>query len=428
MERVYRPLRVAVYGMGVALDQASILFILTSFILPTPITRRRITVMGQRLRQTRRVLLVLACVSPAWGEEPAAGPPTAPTPDAVWKSIQTQRKNASESVIPKNMALEYTIEQHYPIEPAELAALKAKVEGKPDHPARQDIRMYEEYLRNGPRRNIVQIWITVDGLCRYSVNYPYSTAIPFTDSAIGRETSWMLSPTLLTISDSSGTSAPPERNTTIMPSGGRREAADILYGPFWFYSTVAADNNDFRVDANHWTLILDGTKMGGGVARMKGYWDENTGVALATETVVVDESGSSGSLIAIRAEKWSYSEPLEMWIPTMVESDSGRHKYRVALVRSAAAVATQEVETLTATPTIDHPDPVRGELTVESVYDYRSGSNSDIPLIAQGLAQTQASTGMISLRVIQWAAYGAAAALAAIMVAMRVHATRRQHI
>ena len=290
-----------------------------------------------------------------------AGVSAAPTPE-TWLRSEWEAARGEYSF--PGVEIRYTVELCYVPPPEELAALRREVQGKPDHPGWRDLEVYDRRLGDGPDRISVRVWLA-DG--EWRVSQTGGAASPPVDYATANGVSWSLSPNTLNLVDSD--SPPPQRDYAGLVGANLSALSRLLHGYIGIGEAKGAVLGEIHEGSGRWTVVAEGDGLR---ASFEGRWSEDLGRGFV-ERMVIEQSLPQFVGAVTEFQEWRYDEPLGQWVAgRVVEHKPDGTVDRLFVFDTTAPVTREEFESLVTAPRLDRPDPIRGDLRVTKVSDFRS--------------------------------------------------------
>ena len=300
----------------------------------------------------------------------------------------------------------------------QLEEMRMQVEGKPDHPLRHELGIYEKRARGEYATTSTEVILGNPVLWRLSRDIDYGNERSFyVDTGQDGDAAWSLTDRQLKIADA------------VSPPDGYGYARNIdeirIQAQMFFFQGIGIGISgdlqpplSFTRIGPSWTATITDA---GSVYRYDGQWDEAFGEGrILTWTVVSSEKfpdtvGERLVFAEHRADPVSgYSVAGRV---TLQRSDGAKDTEYVLL--NCERVTPQIVKLAAQTPSLDRSDPRRGPLSVDSIYDHRPGARSLVRLPDTGqFVRTPSPIRQYDrLRLAGWATL---AGLVGIIVAVRI--------
>jgi len=316
---------------------------------------------------------------------------------------------------PSGTYVEYIETVHDEVSVEQVEALRAEIEGLPEHPKRAMYDRLMQRLATPTRRIRHRMWYVGPNTWRVSTDYIHDPA-QYSDSVLTPEVTWTASPDSLQVAEPQSV---PERfditkHFAPAESALRKFVVGGLApnGPLRFRPTRAS------VKGDHWNALAETTDgkrqfeyagtVIGGEARVK----------TRSVTVAADRPDLVGLVYGFGS--WAYSDHMGRSVAHRVEkrSSSGQVRSEIELVELRRIAG--ESQAVLRMPE-GGQDVVRGEISVASVYDLRPGRNT-VTTFQGGSEQTQAlrfeTTAPQPL--LRWVAIVAVSVAAVILVALKL--------
>jgi hypothetical protein len=339
-----------------------------------------------------------------------------PTLEEVQRWLDAEWEKAATLPNLGDARLEWETHRVYVPPAAEMNQLRAAVEGRPDHPDRLMLKVYE--LRASGRPEVFRhiLWSQGEGAWRHSKDHDIITDFDrvdrtYTDIVVRKDEHWSLSPKSLLIEPSDVQPGSPAggllaNRSSLLPQvswildGGLRLVRNGLAKP----RNLLVTSDKFRFET---VIISQGEQV---VYRMSfsGRWSRDASrgfierAELTTSGFKPDSRGESYEITG-----WTLSEQGIWFAKEIVKRRSDGQVEEKHIVRSFGEVPGQDFAAVTATPSPEGTDPVRGSLTVDSVSDLRAGlvvsaSTGESMMIPDAfISRPQSSFSL--LRVVGWA-------------------------
>ncbi len=267
--------------------------------------------------------------------------------------------------------------EYYYVPPAgELASMRERVKGKPEHPEQKVLAKFDRRLKQGPLRDPAAFyfiddrhWRLVDDLAEVADTNPGH----FIDSAQRGKDVWLAMPSSLVVGRLNDDAAP----GTPHPAAQRGDAffamSVLISGPLELLAT--GDHGAITIDAGggRWTMRAESSRPESGILayEVRGRWDATTGSGIVEHARwhVTDELARVVPQVEYRYAPRSrvpgsdfHAYPRVVIVGKMSEDMDPEW----AMVLDAIEpVARAEAQALLATPRTGGIDPVRGEWRFE---------------------------------------------------------------
>ncbi len=323
------------------------------------------------------------------------------------------------------ISFEYTVDYVYVPSPAALAALRARVANRPEHPERRDLVKFEARLRGEVERVRVRLWRWNGGwrISRDPIGSSASTAPSFWDFVSTERDAWHLTTHTLTVFDArAGDHAVEQHRSAISDSA----MSLVLFGNLFAGGTVGHGLTLEPVldDATGIWRVTSTAKVNEGSIRYaaEGRWDQSAerGWFVRSSLDQLDAHGAVVSGTSYTAEDWRYVDAIDLTLAAVVtERDhTGAARTRHTLA-STTPFTSAEFGALTRTPEVHTEDPVRGRVTFTSVMDHRGGAT--LPAhIGIAVPAERPPGGVSGMRIAGWVT---AAGLVILIVVLRTRAS-----
>lgn len=324
----------------------------------------------------------------------------------AWFMREWEAARAFPENLEQPLDFTYEVRLLYVPPPEELEAMRKQVEGRPDHPLRSELTEYDRRIsENYPPftyRAIIggptQWRLAVDGI-----------AGPGMYADMGREkyAAWSLSPKQVHIAPVD----PP------VPGYAYAESVDNIKGAAraLLYQGIGigppgepTEPPRLSVSGRTWTAEVGYKDWS--TFRYEGVWDADTKRGTVLRTTVI-HSDTYPEDVGFRIEYGGHVDDQIMERRVATVARHYRPDSRVEREQRLRSVewSTQSQLTLAArVPSLDRPDPIRGPLTVDSIYDHRPDAPSwvrspDTDEMVQTYAPTQQYR---HLRLLGWVVLG----------------------
>ncbi|QYK47856.1 MAG: hypothetical protein KF838_13825 [Phycisphaeraceae bacterium] len=257
----------------------------------------------------------------------------------------------------------------------QLEEMRSQVEGKPDHPLRHELGLYEQRARGEFTTTTVEVILGDPMYWRYSADSEFgSERRIYIDRGRDGKAVWSLTAGQLNIADAA---TPPE---------GYGYASYIdeirVMAQMFFFQGIGIGISEelqlppsFTRNGPHWTATISAA---GSVFRYDGLWDDALGEGrIQVWTVVSSERfpDTVGERLVFGGHRAdSVSGHVVSGRVTQHTSDGSRDREYSLL--GCEQVTPEVVKSATQIPSLDRDDPKRGALSVDSIYDHRSGAPS----------------------------------------------------
>jgi hypothetical protein len=306
---------------------------------------------------------------------------------------------------------------------ADVARLRFEAQGKPDHPNWDSIRTFERVQRQGADADCFDLWVEGPGRWRFNRSLNYQEPGYFNDIASVEGVAWSLTPTQLTIVDPR---APAVTSPNLLVWGRvfSRNLGLLMYGGLSLRHSLELRVQRFHETAGgSWEVLAEGPS--GVSAIFKGTWDVQTGEG-AVRTLHIANCAQTPQIEGEYAfEDARYDNVLHRRVAGAVT-----HRQNRAVVRTlrfvGASSDSQPFSALVRLPDVSGQDPVRGRITVRSVYDHRPGIEqykelADSVSTVATLPERGGDRRAGDLRILGWVTAGS---IAAILIGLRLRRSR----
>lgn len=297
----------------------------------------------------------------------------APAPDVeAWFLRQWNEARAFPEGLSQPLRFSYQIRQVYVPSAEQLAAMRSQVEGKPDHPLRQELAQYERRARGEFTGYTYEAIVGGPELWRLSREHDS----PGRYVDIGRDgaAAWCLTSGQLNIVD---TTSSPDGYDYAQSGNDIALAARLLL--FQGIGIGAASEPlsppVVSMRGSNWTAVVSHE---GWVYEYEGVWDESTqtGTVQSWRVVASDISPSSVGEQFVFADHRIGTTALDR-----VASRATYHRPSGAVeseytLTAVADVTREAVASMVELPSLGRDDPKRGKLTVGAIYDHRPNAPS----------------------------------------------------
>lgn len=282
---------------------------------------------------------------------------------------QDAAKPRFETFVPGTV-YRWEVEWGPPPSPHRAAELRKEVEGKPDHPARQELATLERLLALGgkpPTTSYTLWWVSENS---WRLNKSDSAAeeevARFTDVAVSARERWMHAPQQLTITSLTGTGRAED-----LASWLQSMTADLhllLTEGFGISRHVPHDIESFDASETGWTArTLSAT----GIFFFSGTWSKDGGLG-AVEQVEASPAvpGQWGPMRYVFSRA-SSSAVVEVQTFNLPKSETSPE--RISRLTAVESFEVSDMSRLTKVPEAGGDDAIRGAIRVKSIHDHRSG-------------------------------------------------------
>lgn len=282
---------------------------------------------------------------------------------------------AAKVEIPKNIYIEYVIISPVPGDETELERLRGIVEGKPDHPLKQQYEDLKWQFNNGPQQVRYRLWYGDSKHWRMSRDLHQRTPLQFIDLAVRGGEAWQLTDRDLSLVDAAD--PPVDRN----PANAIRVLP--IYLQRWMFPGMAPGTplglkpESSEVLGETWKGTIR-SATGDRVIELRGrVVDGSVRVDTSTMVQALDEPRWTGS--TSRFSDWSYNSLLGRSIARSCTSfDHAGVPWQAEIVNEIRALREGELAGLLTTPTAAGEDSIRGTTTFVAINDFRNGVRTDL--------------------------------------------------
>lgn len=230
------------------------------------------------------------------------------------------------------------------------------------------------------------VWWQGAGSWRFNTSYPNNAKTPYHDVSVTKSASWQFTPQQLTILDPSR----PAPNTYNLPSVEQQINSDVSQLiDAWLNDSLAGRPvlTSVALSGELWSAELRGDIVS---QQVHGRWDASQQRGFVQSTVFTRTPHPDGPGITIEYADW---KPLPdsggAWIAhRLVQRKPNGRIGRELFVTSIDPLNKQEFASITNPPSATGADPVRGKLTVTTVYDFGQGVRTSVDLKTSSQTQT----------------------------------------
>lgn len=272
---------------------------------------------------------------------------------------------------------------------AQLETMRRAVAGKPDHPDRASLMLYDRRVRGDKDEAVRQLWCHGDGQWRLSYDFQSNNLstgeviTSFSDTTVLPDRHWRITPDQLLIE-------PPDVSARSEIGGLIRSRSDFVLEVGYFANggmTGAHQSGtalgEVVVNGNRWSVIATRTQSQAGKSyqlRFDGRWDEaqSRGFVERMEIVTNDYKPQ------VVGTAWTFSD----WRVDAVSDKAFAWKveeFRPGgildsrfVIEHFAVEPGKSFEEVTRTPEVAGVDPVRGKVTFSTIQDLIKGVRTDV--------------------------------------------------
>ncbi len=344
-------------------------------------------------------------------------------PDLV-HAFQETWTRAHTFAFPRAVVVRFEVTEHPRLSDAEIANIRRRIEGRPDHPDRKRLEV-ELRRRNAPDVSRWTLWYLDDHHWRCNLDEPYQAL--YVDTAENNDHRWTLSSTFAEVYDAD-LPPPPNRDVSLMKTDAIGEIRRFIYAGWGAYpvneaAILSASNDIIRLrlpNDTQWRHDVEHAPDQSRLLCSRSVLEEATAFPTGSETTFLD---------------WTFDEVLGHWRCARIEERNadGRLLRTRELVSVERIIDPDSMRSLLRTPVVSgrpaESDPIRGPLdSVTTLIDFRSGQEHIVNLTEAGTTQTPLPRGMLPPgRRFPWTIIGwsVAALLGAALVAIRVFTARK---
>jgi len=317
----------------------------------------------------------------------------------------------------KNIQLTYRVEKPSELTAAELAEVQREIAGKPDHPKRMIAERSERRLRDGDETERYTLYLRSPDEWRVGHDY---LGTKYFDCAAVPGLVWGFSNGQLTLLDPAG-GFPPARDYRELGITPKNDVARLRFGGLdlahrWGLQITSASPQDGR-----WRLLASNDV--GVELEFIVEWPAEVGRGFVRSVRPIKLSPNNGAVSNSEFDGWTFRRELGDWTAEKEHRTLNGRRLSATVLESVHVITDAQVTELLAPPAINGTDPVRGPVTVSSVFDYRpaeqkmtvirDGSTLVEPLRAQG-------PGGPDSRYVSWLGWGVLAVLVALFLFVRL--------
>lgn len=311
---------------------------------------------------------------------------------------------------------------------SELSAREREVSSLPDHPDHAVLRSQRRRIDAGHEVHVSDLWLMGPGRWRRSESMPGDTPI-LSDVVVSPESMWLMTPGALNLLEP-GVSPPPGKDLASLEDDVRRTLRLVLVGNLGLGAAGGASPGD--------------TSQVGSALRMSvrsdsGLQTEYTisGSAEGVGPVVAEYARVGGPRVAAdhvdryRYLEWRRIDGLPLPVASRIERLDGLDRVSEVWTIDVRPITDREFRVVAQPPAADGHDPLRGAVTVRSVFDYRSRSRTVTTITEAGSVSVPMSADMLGhqpplgLRTIGWIGAGV---LVALLLGIRIARVRARRV
>jgi hypothetical protein len=272
-----------------------------------------------------------------------------------------------------NLRIDYRLELHDVPPAEEIAAMRQRVVGFPQHPDRAELERIDTVLR-GEAWFQGSIWY--DGKSGFRSSQDSGHGLPYFEMGASPKAVWGFGPESANFADPAAAS--PTYNYRFAIDMTRVELRDLLSGVL---SQTAGRTVSFRsasASADTWTATFDAA-VGDATNRsiVRGRWADDPRLRTVEERLVLRVLPDGETpILRIRCGPWSFSPVLGCLVTDSVSHfDPVRNTLqRRVIFRGAERVEPEFVASLLEPPQFDGTDPIRGKLEFKWINDDRGAA------------------------------------------------------
>lgn len=337
------------------------------------------------------------------------------TVEQVRAWIAAERERSVTMNVLEGFVFKWHREATYVPPAAEISAMRARVEGKPEHPDRHLLGIYEKRLANGPAKEPSAFYYFDKDHWRLNRNiHTQGEGQPtmFLDAAQNDDDGWVALPQSLLV-EPAGTEGPSSAK-------GQLGDANFAFGtlianPFGMIPKAEVPRLDIRVNGTGWEAVIppESASVNFAGCRVTGTWDhvKQVGILRTAQWLLRPEHvdmGGKEPLYRFGASVFSNEIGHSVYsrVDTKGWGDEGDGEFRewAWVFNGIERIPPEQREALLRTPKNGESDPIRGTWAFQAV---RGGGS----LVDSGLGVAPMSTGG-SLP--SWAGYAMAALIPAV--------------
>ena len=339
--------------------------------------------------------------------------------DAVKAWLERELVKAAELVSTAGYRVCLEKMYHPAISEAQLSDIAARIADRPDHPDQRLLEVESRRLTNDGDRYLICCSTRDDERFRYSTTQVWDGR--YSDIGFDGRSAWSLTEAQLNIVD-------PDRAPMTKDFASARGVVDVYLS--WFFhgglrflpagSVVVADLNASTPDAYRARLVNADQDW---EAEVRFRWDGSLGRGFVDSVEYVRSGDPDLVGSGYWVEGWSYSDPLALWVASAVRVRQFGDEFDIRL-QGVHALSESEFEALVGVPDALGVDPVRGDVTVRSVYDHRAESDTVVFLDADRVVESEVVLGEAGRGRSVWVIRGVL--LGSLLVALGLRAKHRR--
>lgn len=230
------------------------------------------------------------------------------------------------------------------------------------------------------------VWWQGVGSWRFNTSYPNNTQTPYHDVSVTKAAAWQFTPQQLTVLDPSR----PAPNSYNLPSVEQQINSDVSQLiDAWLNDSLAGHPvlASITLAGDMWSAELRGEKVS---QQIRGRWDASLARGFVQSTVFTKTPHPDGPGLSIEYVDWKpLSDGGGAWIAhRLVQRRPDGRMGRELMVTGIDRLDKQDFQSVTQPPSATGADPVRGKLTVTTVYDFSQGVRTSVDHETKSQTQT----------------------------------------
>jgi len=316
------------------------------------------------------ITLFVATAIPAHAQQSTTSP--VPSAEELQQWLEEEMQAAQEYPPIDGLSIEFHLEIHAPMDPAELARKRKLIEGKPDHPLRWEVEQAARYAEYGAEIVRMRVWSNGEGRFRYNHDWDPVEIEPFADIVRTSSQEWTLGQTQFQLYDPPKPASSQSSFDAMEHGGFARRIKLLMYGGLNEISVAPVTTDAIHLMGDTFEATMGSDP--GASARVRGYWSADDGRWFIRDFMYLT-SGNPDSIGQLNTfSDWTFEPLLGAWIAHRREKNNTKGELiQLTVFDAVRPLESGEFERVTKAPWFGGHDAIRGDITAEDAWDHRGG-------------------------------------------------------
>lgn len=302
---------------------------------------------------------------------------TEPSEATVTEWVKAEWARSADPLSLPGMRLDLEITDYVVVDTAKIEALRKLVQGFPDHPKRFTLMMLEQEAARSGKATRYSLWLWSNNNWRVNSSPPVGE---YVDVTVTPSVDWTLNPHQLQVIAPDAT--PEHQNPSEFGPMYAGFIRVLHFGGFDAFSPIGLRVSGVApAQGGHWMVHANSdTDL---TVEYNILWSREYNRGFVQSFSEHHVSPDKASLNCdVRLTGWKSMGSSNQWLASEADiSYPATGNRRRMVVSKATDCSNDEFQAVAAIPVADKPDPVRGYLTFNSIYDHRPGKDRAIDIL-----------------------------------------------